>query len=138
MRVAAVGLEDDRHLAVERRQQRFERRIVRRPLAGAADCLERGVQPLIMPGVEERLPAVGDDAHERARIAVAGSRASGLERDVQGDRGAQDRVARRRPAEADDGALADENVAVGRDQVGREAGLPPAVGLLVVGLQTRR
>ena len=84
-------------------------------------------------GVEEELSRVGDGAHEGARVAGTGG---GAERQVLGGRAEEDRVARRRPGEADEGALARDDAAGGGDQPGRDADAPPAVrrlGLVVQG-----
>jgi hypothetical protein len=69
-----VGLERDRQIAVEGRPQAFQARVGRRPLAGPAAGLEGGGPPLQPAGIQKRLPAVGDHAHQRYRVLGRGDR----------------------------------------------------------------
>ena len=93
--VARVGLEDDRHAcrpAPARVPPARGRAAAGGP--GAAAFLVGLPRRLVVAGVEQRLPAVGEDAHEDARVVVA-ARPGG--RRGAGRRAAQDRLAAAAP-----------------------------------------
>ena len=103
-------------LLVEHLAQLGQGRVERRPPAGAARLLEGRPAALVVAGVEQGLAAVGDDPHEgRADNRCRGEAEGGVLR----DRRAQHGFARRRPAEADQGALPGENAALRGDEHGR-------------------
>src|SRR5207244_9998161 len=97
--------------------------------------VEQYPRALIITGVEQGLAAVGDDAHERPWIVVAGD---AMKRQMHGHGRFQESIAWRRAAQADQGALPDDGSAVRRDQVSGETKLPPTVGRLLLHSQGRR
>ena len=70
--VLRIGFQNDRQLAGEDRSQLRQRRVERRSAANSAGLLERRPGPLIKSGVQQGLPAMGDVAHQHARIIWAG------------------------------------------------------------------
>ena len=130
--VGRVGLERDRHLAFEGGPEGFEARVGGRALAGLAAGVVGGPLPLQPPGVEQRLPAVRDDAHERRRVLAPDHPP---ELGVHGDRGAEDGVARNGTAEAHERARAGEVPAVRGDEVGGEADLAPRPDRVLIELE---
>ena len=90
-----AGLEGDRHLAVERRRQRVERRLEAAD-RGALVAFGKGAGLLLPLRVVERLPGEGDDAEQGAGISAATAAALSA--------GGEDHVLRHRRAHDHDAA----------------------------------
>ena len=106
-----------------------------RPAAACRRRRRRGRRRAVSDGgcgVEEQLPGVGDGAHQGARVAGAAGAAEG---EVLGRRAGQDGLARGRAGQADQGALAGEDAALGGDEPGGDADAPPAVDRVGLGLE---
>src|SRR5206468_11065999 len=99
------------------------------PTANSSLLVKQYPRSLIITGVEQGLAAVGDDAHERPWIVVAGD---AMKRQMHGHGRFQESLARRRAAQADQGALPDDSPAFRRDQVSGETQLSPTVGRLLL------
>ena len=121
-----------RLLAVQDEAEFGQRGVERRPFADAATLPRK--PSTFADNVRRRAAFAGSEryAHERSRVIVAtvatGRRGAGRPATAAPPR------AGRGPAQADQGALADEEAAVRRDEVGGEAEPAPVVGLVVVGL----
>ena len=72
---------------------------------------------------------MGDDAHEGARVVVAGR---SMKSHVHGNSGAKHRFARGRAAQANQSALPHHHATVGRDQMRGEAQLAPSISAYFV------